>query len=133
ATSLRVEPVWSRGADAIIALSDEGGTRLERLGSGEAIDLTDVPWPARWDDTGAYVYSFAVPGSVPPAEGETTVIADAATGEVVARWSGRPQTWPVERGVAAVDGRPAALLEQSEDCPRGTAVRMASLAGGVTG
>lgn len=116
-----VNPVWSPAEDALLLAADGGGSLIERVASGEVLDLPDLRWPARFDDTGRYVYSASL---------TTTVIADAATGEVVARWSGHPLHWPLERGITAVGDELAAVLENSSPCS-GTAVHHPQAAGGT--
>ncbi len=125
------QPRWSPAADALLVPDSEGNTLLEFPGTGDVVSI-DLPWPARFDATGAFVYSHAIAGE-PHRYGPTTSIADAATGEVTAIWYGRPPyVWPDERGVTAVNGEPAALLEgcnelkdecdPAEPCPGGTAI-----------
>lgn len=124
---------WSPTADAYIAPSDRGSF-IERLPSGERVALADLSWPARFDDTGELAYS---PGgqytlsedgwSAGPRE--ETVIASARTGEVLERWTGAPELWPMERGVSWVSEAGtgvAALLERVPGC-EGTTVHHPSL------
>lgn len=101
--------VWSPTEDALALPGPSGGTVVERPALSEALTLADVAWPARFDDTGHFVYST-----------RRTVIADATTGMSVAEWAGVAQQWPAPRGITNVEGQPAALLEDG-DCA-GTSV-----------
>ena len=115
---------WSPLEDAVLAPAADGSAAIERLPGGEVLAFPEVGWPARFDESGRLVYApaglYALPGGAVRSE---TVIADAANGEVVARWEGSPATWPVERGVTWTEQGPAALLEQAPECDDGTLLR----------
>jgi len=112
---------WSPAEDAYLAPAGEGSL-IERLPGGERTLLPDLPWPALFDDTGELVYAPGGQYTLLPEGGTAggirtdTVIADAATGEVVAVWEGAPSIWPVERGVTSTDDGPMALLEAASGC-----------------
>src|SRR5690606_16470728 len=55
------QPQWSPVEDALIAPGEDGSTQLMRPAEGTTARI-DVPWPARFDETGTYVYSYAVRG-----------------------------------------------------------------------
>src|SRR5690606_39994487 len=56
---------------------------------------------SRFDDTGQFVYSVR----------DRTVVAAASSGATVGIWTGTVPIWPTPRGVTAVYGEPAALVE----------------------
>jgi hypothetical protein len=73
-------PRWSPTADLLLRPSADGVTVLEDLAAEKEEDLPNVPWPAAFDPSGAYIYSLAF--------GTETVIAAASNGDVVARLEG---------------------------------------------
>lgn len=113
---LSVRPEWSPVRDEIVFPSD-GGTMLVDPTSGAERDLA-LAWPARWDPTGAYLYSPAWDQSDETA-GETTTI-DVASGELVDVLSGEPSWIPLWTGsvnvVGMADGGYTAALEGAGRC-----------------
>jgi hypothetical protein len=104
-------PDWSRSRDLIVYLGGSGSTVLEDLDSGPPVDL-GLPWPARFDTSGRYVYA-AAPGDQ-GTEPETvifdteTLVSTTLPGEALYR------QWPVRQtSVAGTDnGYVAALSGQ---------------------
>lgn len=101
ANNLGEHLTWSSSEDAFARPGEGGIAVIARPALSEALPLNDVPWPARFDETGQFVYSVR----------DRTTVADAATGATVALWTGTVQLWPSPRGMTAVDGKPAALVE----------------------
>jgi hypothetical protein len=73
--SYRNMPDWSASDDLIVYPDGNGGTTLEDLDEGTTLNL-GLPWPARFDTSGRYVYA-AAPGS--DAANPETVIYDTET------------------------------------------------------
>jgi hypothetical protein len=73
------EPDWSPTADLLLRPSEAGTTILEDVRTGAARELVSLPWPARFDPSGSYIYSLT--------SKTETVVADQS-GNVVARLGG---------------------------------------------
>jgi hypothetical protein len=123
--SLRLMPDWSQASDKLLVPGAGGLTVIENLTAGESAVLDDVPWPAKFDPTGRYVYSPAF-DSVPSLRTAEprTAIYDVAEGRVVAGLPGVPpyeNTYlafvPVMRTASGF----AAALERAPGCD-GTAI-----------
>jgi hypothetical protein len=88
------DPQWSPAADLLIRPSLDGVTLLEDVSAGTQTALVDMPWPASFDPTGAYLYSLAL--------GSETAIANGTTGEPITSLAGAAvydalndrQPWP---------------------------------------
>ncbi len=112
-------PAWSPVADVLVRSNVSRATVMENLAEGKTTVLRDLPWPARFDPTGAFLYSPAWPSETPSA-GATTVV-HVASGSVFGPLHGTPtlRTYigvggpPIERHpvVGARDGFVAALLD----------------------
>ncbi len=131
ATEISRAPVWHPTDDRLLRPGPEESTILEDLEAGTSRQLADLPWPASFDATGAFIYSpswYTDPpaGSRRPQAPVETSIADAATTEVVAALPGAPgweRLWGQagEPVVAVEDGFVAVLAVSSGTC-RGTLV-----------
>jgi hypothetical protein len=82
-------PVWSPAADLLLRPSEDGNAILEDVAAGTQKQLPDVPWPADFDPTGAYIYTLTA--------GPDTVIADGTTGAVIATLDGSTLYDPLEQ------------------------------------
>lgn len=121
-TDLQHQPDWSPNADRLVYRSERGNTVLEDLDAGTMVELTEVPWPARFDSSGSYLYS--------PAWGDTrqtaptTTLYDVERRMAIASLPG--QTPPAGsfldfRPVSSLGGQPYVALEGAPACS-GTAV-----------
>ncbi len=73
-------PRWSPSTDMLLRPSEDGTTILEDVVAGTQKELPDVPWPASFDPSGAYVYSIL--------GGAETIVASGSNGEVIVRLKG---------------------------------------------
>lgn len=128
------EPEWSPVDDTLLLPGVEGGVRLHDMADGTESEFADIAWPARFDISGAYLYT---PASGAEVSTLRTTIADAATGEVIATLAGAvpPST---ELGVlpppivGTEDGF-VAVLEHAPDCDGSAVYLDGDRAGCVSG
>lgn len=121
-------PSWAPGEDTVLLPAASGGSVIESVPSGDTRAFPELAWPARFDASGNYVYSGA---------DDLTVIADAASGDILETWDGVPavRTWEgvgtkPETVIATPDG-PAAILTDSRPGYIGIVVRHPALPGDV--
>jgi hypothetical protein len=91
--------------------------RLEDAATGAGTDL-GVPWPAKFDVSGTFIYSPAW-NEDPKAGPATTTIIDAAHGALIAHLSGAAPRSFLYEGATAVgllNGGYLAVLQGSVDC-----------------
>ncbi len=120
------EPVWSPVSDTLLLPGPDGGTIVEHFPSGEVLELPDVGWPSAFSDDGRYIVSPRVwqapTNDTGPGQSETVVV-DSASGRTVARLEGARSPsliWIDFRVMVAFGDEPAALVEGSVACSRGT-------------
>jgi len=87
-TPLGTGPHWSPATDVLIRPTAEGTTILEDLQNGTETELKHLPWPARFDPSGAYLYTVPEISGPPPRPKIETFIANASTGKVIATLPG---------------------------------------------
>ena len=119
-TDIAGEPDWSPRSDVLVYRTTAGGTVLEDFGSSVRRDLPELAWPARFDPSGALLYSPAWDNDPAVAGGET-VIYDLRTGRVISRLGGLPRfdspfTPYAANSVLGADGSFIAVLEGSAEC-----------------
>jgi hypothetical protein len=110
-------PQWSPVRDQLAYWRDGEGTVLEDVRTG-VVGALAMSWPARFDPSGAYLFTLDDAGE--------TVIADAATATVIARLPGGPGydpgsgssfLPPVSIPVIASESGFSAVLGPAPQCP----------------
>lgn len=112
---IHARPDWSPRGDALL-FQEDGEAFVLDLATDVRRSLP-VPWPARWDPTGTYVYSPAWLGEDSP---RSTTIVHAPSGDWVDTLSGQPpwtSLWIETTPMTALEGGGyTAALEGGEDC-----------------
>jgi hypothetical protein len=117
-TDILVEPDWSPRSDLLVYRTTAGLTVLEDFTSGTGKELPELAWPARFDTSGAYLYSPAWDNDSRVAGGETRIY-EVRLGQVVATLAGQPRGDSLFMPVAPVRGEGGsftAVLEGAANC-----------------
>ncbi len=104
-------PQWSPNGDILIHPSDNGTVIREDLDAGTSQEFDQVPWPARFDATGKYLYSPAFRSGNGPRQ---TTVADAATGNVLLTLDGVPSSLRLWRNLVSVFSTSDGILSALE-------------------
>lgn len=113
------EQVWVPGEDAFLRPGVGGGTVYEQADGSGALELPEVPWPARVIGSPEWAVSIGwAAGGL-----GTVAVVDLASGSELARWPGRISAVGLlfdrrldEWGVGIVDGQPAGVVAGAPDC-----------------
>ncbi len=114
-------PQWSPIEDVLLLASESGSVIREDFVAGTRSELGHLEWPARFDASGAYIYSpaFSDPHPEKSPDSLETVVAWSDTGAAVAMLSGASPGLNLWRYLEPVAGRGEgfiAALEQANGC-----------------
>jgi hypothetical protein len=112
------KPEWSPQADVLARPSTGGATILDDIARGVITELAEIPWPARFDQSGRYLYSPAF-GTSSKDNAQTTRVFDSRSMSVVAVLAGAPSPrdlWTAHTVVAASDDSFTTALQGAPGC-----------------
>jgi hypothetical protein len=110
-TEISAKPEWSPSEDLLLYGGADGRAILEDPAAGQIEDLPGMRWPARFDDSGRYVYG--------PSGEDEVVVFDLEAASVAATLGGTAwlnRTFVRDQRVRAVDDTFVALLEWGGAC-----------------